>query len=160
MGKLKNLMRELFAEFDIEREEHERTYDESEMRDFTDIYIRECRRAKRENDTGMLDNLVTVCANIALVYLNFAESSFYNEQGANNFRNVLFDLFLAGSETTSTSMVFTVHYCLHHPSIVRKLQDEIDKVIGRDRMPQAEDREKVFLSKLCVINYPIILIQI
>ncbi len=75
-----------------------------------------------------------------------AESSFYGEQGRANFRNVMFDLFMTGSETTATSMAVTVLYCLHHPSIAKRLQDEIDKVVGRERLPCAEDREKVRLT--------------
>ncbi len=51
-GRQARLFHELFEGFDQEREEHERTFDETQMRDFMDVFIRECRRANEEGDTG------------------------------------------------------------------------------------------------------------
>lgn len=49
----------------------------------------------------------------------------------------------AGSDTTTmTLQVFTLAAVLH-PEKVRILQDEIDSVVGRDRLPTFEDTEKM-----------------
>ncbi len=50
--KAGGVTRRLFEIFEEEREEHERTYDETDMRDFMDVFIRECRRANDRGDTG------------------------------------------------------------------------------------------------------------
>ncbi len=55
----------------------------------------------------------------------------------------MFDLFMTGSETTSTSLTYVVLYCLHHPREAQKVREEADRVVGRERRPQADDREKV-----------------
>lgn len=49
---------------------------------------------------------------------------------------------MAGSETTSKSLGFTFLYMLRHPDVQRKAQEEIDAVVGRDRLPSLEDRPK------------------
>ncbi len=43
----------MFDMFDVEYEKHDSSYDENHMRDFTDVYIQERRRANSTKDTGM-----------------------------------------------------------------------------------------------------------
>ena len=38
------------------------------------------------------------------------------------------DLFIAGTETTSTSLVWTFLYLLHHPDVKQRLHNEIEEV--------------------------------
>jgi cytochrome P450 len=54
----------------------------------------------------------------------------------------LADLFIAGSETTATSLRWFLLYMMHNLDVQRKVQEEIDRVVGRDRLPLWEDREK------------------
>ena len=56
-----------------------------------------------------------------------ATSSFFGKTGHWNYVNSMFDLFLAGSETTSTSLTWTLLYLIRFPSIQEKLQKEIDE---------------------------------
>lgn len=84
--------------------------------------MRERKRALAENDTA---------------------SSFFGQIGHLNYVNSMFDLFLAGSETTSTSLNFTLLYLLHFPSIQAKLQRDLDEVVGRARKPSIEDKDKL-----------------
>ncbi|KAH7887277.1 cytochrome P450 [Phlebopus sp. FC_14] len=49
----------------------------------------------------------------------------------------------AGSETTSGSLLSFVLAMVLHPEVVRKAQAEIDAVVGRDRLPSYEDKEKL-----------------
>ena len=48
----------------------------------------------------------------------------------------LFDLFLAGSETTSTTLNWAVLYMVRYPDIQAKVQEELDTVVGTDRLHQ------------------------
>lgn len=55
---------------------------------------------------------------------------------------VCLDMFIAGSETTTKTMDFTMLYIVRNLDVQRKLQVEIDHAIGRSRMPVLEDRLK------------------
>ena len=86
----------LYKWFANEYDEHLKTYDENNMRDYIDCYIQERQRAERENDK---------------------HSSFYGEKGHWSFVNVMLDLFIAGSETTSSTLQWALAYLVHHPEI-------------------------------------------
>ena len=66
-------MRELFDFFRELYDDHERTFDPDDMRDFIDVYCAERKRAKEENRR---------------------ESSFFGDVGDLNFVNTMFDFFL------------------------------------------------------------------
>lgn len=52
------------------------------------------------------------------------------------------DLFTAGAETTSNSIDFVLLYMVLYPQVQEKLQDEIDRVVGRSRKPTLDDRSE------------------
>jgi cytochrome P450 len=54
---------------------------------------------------------------------------------------VLLDLFLAGSETTSSMLSFVILLLLKHQDVQTKAHAELDAVVG-DREVQLEDRNK------------------
>lgn len=53
---------------------------------------------------------------------------------------VLADMFSAGEETVKTCLLWSLVYLLHNPDVMRKVQDELDAVVGRSRMPSLEDQ--------------------
>ena len=61
--------------------------------------------------------------------------------------NVIAELFIAGTETTSTTILWTLLLFLHHPQVQEKCWKEVNEVIGSNREPVMGDRTKmVFLE--------------
>jgi len=55
---------------------------------------------------------------------------------------VLIDLFMAGPETLSNAMSFMVQFLVQYPQTQAKLQEEIDRVIGRVGVPHFSDLDR------------------
>ncbi|NXW92761.1 CP2DH protein, partial [Alopecoenas beccarii] len=103
-----------FMDFiDVLIHKHMETWNPAYIRDFTDAFLKEMKKGKAAEESGF----------------NY-----------NNLRLVTTDLFTAGSETTSTTLRWALLYMILHPEIQSKVQEEIDKVIGRERSPTTEDQ--------------------
>ncbi len=59
----------------------------------------------------------------------------YRQDGLNSLLGTMLDLFIAGSDTTSTSLVWAILYMIQHPDIQTRVQEELDSVFGRSSMP-------------------------
>jgi cytochrome P450 len=55
---------------------------------------------------------------------------------------ILLDIFMAGSETTMKTLNFMFLYLVRNTSIQKKARREIDRVVGRNRLPKLDDRVK------------------
>jgi len=96
---------------------HLDTFDPENIRDFTDAYI------KQQLDSEHDD-----------------KSSFNGNRGKLNFISILTNLFAAGSDTTSNTILYTLWYLCKHPNVQTKLQEEIDSVVGKSRLPSLNDK--------------------
>merc|ERR1712127_847844 len=67
-------------------------------------------------------------------------SSFYGQTGKSNLAATLYDLFLAGGETSATTLSWALVYMVRNPEIQAKVQQELDQVVGRNRAPSLRDR--------------------
>ena len=108
---------------------HQQTLDPNEPRDFTDKVLIEIQQTTDET------------------------SSFYGEIGIENLANTLFDLFLAGSETTSTTLTWAALYMIRYPQVQKKVQDELDRVVGTNKHPSLKDRPNLPYTE--VLKIPI-----
>lgn len=96
--------------------EHKETWDQAVTRDFVDAFLSEIEKARDDS-----------------------KSSFTEE----NLFLTTIDLFVAGTETTATTLYWCLLYMLLYPDIQGRVQDEIDRVIGRSRSPVTEDQAKM-----------------
>ncbi|KAK6189765.1 hypothetical protein SNE40_001761 [Patella caerulea] len=94
--------------------EHMKNFDENHVDDYISSYIREMKKVSK---TG--------------------QPSYLNED---QLVSAILDLFIAGTETTSTTILWTILYFLHHPNIQSKCYKEIQNVIGSGRLPSIIDK--------------------
>ncbi|XP_027030911.1 cytochrome P450 1B1 [Tachysurus fulvidraco] len=53
------------------------------------------------------------------------------------------DIFGASQDTTSTALQWIVLLLVRYPDIQKKLQEEVDKVVGRNRLPSIQDQPHI-----------------
>jgi len=95
-----------------EVQRHKQDLDHSNPRDYIDSFLIEMEHRK-ESDLGFSETNLAMCS---------------------------VDLFMAGTETTSTTLQWALVYLIKNPEIQEKVQAEIDKVIGQTRQPTMADR--------------------
>ncbi|XP_004611796.2 cytochrome P450 1A2 [Sorex araneus] len=57
--------------------------------------------------------------------------------------NLVNDIFGAGFDTVTTAITWSIMYLVKNPRIQRKIQEELDTVIGRARQPRLSDRPQL-----------------
>lgn len=60
----------------------------------------------------------------------------------NQLTAICVDLFLAGTETTASTVGFTLRYLIKYPEIQEKVRQEIHRVVGKERLPSMDDMPK------------------
>ncbi|XP_075821907.1 cytochrome P450 1A1 [Microtus pennsylvanicus] len=98
--------------------EHYRTFEKGHIRDITDSLIEHCQDKKLDEN-----------ANVQL--------------SDDKVISVVFDLFGAGFDTVTTAISWSLMYLVTNPRVQRKIQEELDTVIGRNRRPRLSDRPQL-----------------
>ncbi|XP_048350910.1 cytochrome P450 2F3-like [Sphaerodactylus townsendi] len=105
------------AEFVGERLEINRqTLDPNNARDFVDCFLIKIQKEKNN------------------------PNSYFNED---TMSKTTVNLFFAGTETVSSTLKYGLRILLRHPEVEEQLHKEIDQVIGVNRSPCMEDRQKM-----------------
>ncbi|GLT91002.1 hypothetical protein SLE2022_089120 [Rubroshorea leprosula] len=60
-----------------------------------------------------------------------------------HLRALLMDMVVGGSDTSSNSIEFTMAEILNHPEVLRKVQEELDAVVGRDNIVEESHIHKL-----------------
>ncbi|XP_004580216.2 cytochrome P450 2E1 isoform X1 [Ochotona princeps] len=93
--------------------EHQKSLDPSCPRDFLDCLLMEMEKDKHSTEPLYTTENISVTAA---------------------------DLFFAGTETTNTTLRYGLLILLKHPEVEEKLHEEIDRVVGSNRLPSIKDR--------------------
>ncbi|XP_072039505.1 cytochrome P450 2U1-like [Amphiura filiformis] len=96
---------------------HKKVHVENEPNDFIDVYLDEIKQRQKSN----LD-------------------SFVNEK---NLIAIVRDIFAAGTETTSSTLRWAVLYMIVFPQIQDRIRQELDSVVGRNRLPKLTDEKEL-----------------
>ncbi|NXR53671.1 CP1A4 protein, partial [Hippolais icterina] len=96
-------------------QEHYSSFDKEHIRDITDSLIWHCQ----EKSTG--DNA-------------------HGQLSDKKIIHIVNDLFGAGFDTVATALSWTIMYAALYPDVQRKIQEELDQTIGRERRPRLSDR--------------------
>uniref|UniRef100_A0A0K0EZ53 Cytochrome P450 18a1 (inferred by orthology to a D. melanogaster protein) n=1 Tax=Strongyloides venezuelensis TaxID=75913 RepID=A0A0K0EZ53_STRVS len=67
----------------------------------------------------------------------------YSYLNSDHLEAIVLNFWLAGRETTATTLKWFVLFIMKHLDIQKKLHDEIDNVIGKDRLVQLSDKAKM-----------------
>uniref|UniRef100_A0A8C1LXN4 Cytochrome P450, family 2, subfamily N, polypeptide 13 n=1 Tax=Cyprinus carpio TaxID=7962 RepID=A0A8C1LXN4_CYPCA len=92
---------------------HKAELDPSEPRDYIDSFLIEMMKKPHETTDGFDEENIVPC---------------------------VLDLFLAGTETTSTALCWGLIYLITYPEVQEKVQEEIDRVTGRSKEPRIADK--------------------
>jgi 26-hydroxylase len=120
--KAKNKIAKNRAEmFEFYREvidDHKATFDPNNIRDLVDTYIAEIETAKQEGRSELL---------------------FEGKDHDQQIMQVMGDLFSAGMDTIKTALLWMNVFMLRNPEAMHRVQEELDQVVGRHRLPKIED---------------------
>ncbi|XP_051510950.1 cytochrome P450 2J3-like isoform X1 [Myxocyprinus asiaticus] len=95
---------------------HRVNYDPSNPRDYIDCFLGEMEKFKDDTAAGFDVENLCFCT---------------------------LDLFVAGTETTSTTLYWGLVYMIKYPEIQAKVQEEIDRVVGSSRQPSLSDKDSM-----------------
>uniref|UniRef100_G1KCB7 Uncharacterized protein n=1 Tax=Anolis carolinensis TaxID=28377 RepID=G1KCB7_ANOCA len=97
-------------------DEHKKTRDPTFPRDLIDAFLEEIEKAKGNPETSF---------------------------GEENLIHLMIDLFAAGTDTTSVTLLWGLLKMILYPEVQKRVQEEIDMVIGRIKSPTMEDQSKL-----------------
>jgi len=117
----KEMVRQLHSTMSEILNEHKRTYDKDSMRNLTDVYLKQIQESRDPN---------------------------FNEE---QLTVILMDLFLAGAETTSTTLTWSLINLMQYPEKQKKIHDEIDNILG-DEVPNLEYKGRLLYTEAFILE--------
>ncbi|XP_013420992.1 cytochrome P450 2C15-like [Lingula anatina] len=106
-----------------EVERHRQSFDPTDIRDFIDLYIK--------------------------VTQDRLDPEIFTEW--NVFR-IIVDLYLAGTDTTANTLRWSLIHMVNHPDVQKRVQQEIDQVIGQGRVAKMEDKARMPFTEATILE--------
>ncbi|XP_071962277.1 cytochrome P450 2J4-like [Antedon mediterranea] len=107
-------------------ESHQATYNADEPRDFIDLFITANEKYQQPKKNGAIEEDV--------------HKTSYN---IDDLKYIVIDLFFGGTETVIAAIMWSLVYMLVFPDVQKKVQDELDKVVGREKNVTMSDRKEL-----------------
>ncbi|XP_013421006.1 cytochrome P450 2D14-like [Lingula anatina] len=117
------LMDELYSLIRQEVERHRQSFDPTDIRDFIDLYIKVTQER--------LDPEIFTDWNV--------------------FR-IIVDLYTAGTDTTANTLRWSLVHMVNHPDVQKKVQQDIDQVIGQGRVAKMEDKASMSFTEATILE--------
>ncbi|CAD5227501.1 unnamed protein product [Bursaphelenchus xylophilus] len=110
------VMKHLHNEIKRHLDENDYNNESMEAKDYIDAYLLEKFRLERNGET---------------------DHTFTDQQ----LVNVCLDLWIAGQETTSVTLAWAISHLVAHPEVQKRAHEELDRVIGPNRLITMADRK-------------------
>ncbi|XP_055020463.1 cytochrome P450 2J2-like isoform X2 [Boleophthalmus pectinirostris] len=120
--KMFTLSQNIINYVQVKIDKHRETHDPSNPRDYIDCFLSEIAE-KKDKEAGF--DLKNLCISAM-------------------------DLFVAGTETTTTTLTWALLFMTYHPHIQEKVQAEIDAVVGSSRLPSLQDRDDLHYTNAVI----------
>ncbi|XP_054715394.1 cytochrome P450 18a1-like [Uloborus diversus] len=124
--KIKRNKAETAAYFAEVADSHKQSLDSGNVRDFVDAFYLQQKKAEESN-----------------------KKSYFSEE---QLVQVMGDIFSAGLETVTSTLEWAILFVVRHNEVQKRLQEEIDKVIGRDRSPELKDLSSMPYTEATILE--------
>ncbi|KAL1788042.1 cytochrome P450 2C55, partial [Sigmodon hispidus] len=112
------------------------------LKNFAEIKSYILKRVKEHQETLDMDNPRDFI-DCFLIKMEQEKNKPHSEFTTESLMATVADVFVAGTETTSTTLRYGLLLLLKHTEVTAKVQKEIDNVIGRHRSPSMQDRTRM-----------------
>lgn len=116
-----------------------------EMDDFLEAVIQERLKKGQERISGAGDNFVDILLGI---YMDNNTTGVSIDR--DSIKAIILDVFAAGTDTTATVLEWAMTELLRHPSIMKKLQDEVRGILKESHQITDDDLEKMHYLKAVI----------
>nr|XP_060639585.1 cytochrome P450 2G1-like [Anolis sagrei ordinatus] len=116
---------------------HTRVYDI-----MSDVSFFIAKRVKKNQET-LDSNFPRDFIDCFLIQMEKEKGNPLSEFNFKNLEQTIFNLFFAGTETVSSTLRYGFLLLMKYPEVQAKVHEEIDRVIGHNRVPNNEDRRQM-----------------
>ncbi|KAI6238913.1 (pine wood nematode) hypothetical protein [Aphelenchoides fujianensis] len=120
--------------------------------DILDFLERNIEEHKQQNDYATMDEPQDFMSAYLLEQRKREESGEPHFFSQPQLRNVCFDIWIAGQETTSITINWAVAFLVVHSDLQQRVHEELDRVVGGDRMVVQADKQHLPLLNACMME--------